>query len=96
MVAWQLLGALRATLFLKLTASVFCVAPCISLLMLVVVNLYATKALRDAGLKVGLMGISDDEVVRGLAPFICRNCGYSLIGNISGVCPECGTPVSGS
>lgn len=22
----------------------------------------------------------------------CRHCGYSLTGNVSGVCPECGTP----
>jgi len=24
----------------------------------------------------------------------CGNCGYSLTGNVSGVCPECGTPVA--
>jgi hypothetical protein len=23
----------------------------------------------------------------------CLNCGYNLTGNVSGVCPECGTPV---
>lgn len=23
----------------------------------------------------------------------CRNCGYSLTGNTSGTCPECGTPI---
>jgi hypothetical protein len=23
----------------------------------------------------------------------CRKCGYNLTGNISGVCPECGTPI---
>jgi hypothetical protein len=23
---------------------------------------------------------------------VCRKCGYSLIGNVSGICPECGTP----
>ncbi len=23
----------------------------------------------------------------------CRGCGYDLTGNVSGVCPECGTPV---
>jgi hypothetical protein len=26
-------------------------------------------------------------------PLACRTCGYNLTGNISGVCPECGTPV---
>ena len=25
---------------------------------------------------------------------ICEQCGYDLIGNVSGTCPECGTPVS--
>jgi predicted amidophosphoribosyltransferase len=25
---------------------------------------------------------------------ICPRCGYSLTGNVSGVCPECGTPVA--
>jgi hypothetical protein len=24
----------------------------------------------------------------------CSSCGYSLTGNTSGVCPECGTPVA--
>ena len=24
----------------------------------------------------------------------CRKCGYSLVGNVSGVCPECGTSIS--
>ena len=24
---------------------------------------------------------------------LCRHCGYNLTGNISGVCPECGTSV---
>lgn len=26
---------------------------------------------------------------------LCDTCGYNLTGNISGVCPECGTPVKG-
>ena len=31
------------------------------------------------------------------APFaqLCAHCRYNLIGNVSGVCPECGTPVPG-
>jgi hypothetical protein len=28
------------------------------------------------------------------APERCPRCGYSLRGNVSGVCPECGTPVT--
>jgi hypothetical protein len=25
---------------------------------------------------------------------LCKNCGYDLTGNVSGICPECGTPIS--
>ena len=31
--------------------------------------------------------------VRHFAPGHCQQCGYDLTGNVSGVCPECGTPV---
>jgi predicted Zn-ribbon and HTH transcriptional regulator len=27
-------------------------------------------------------------------PGQCRNCGYNLTGNVSGICPECGTAVA--
>jgi len=26
-------------------------------------------------------------------PGFCRKCGYNLTGNVSGICPECGTPI---
>ncbi len=29
---------------------------------------------------------------RRIPPGHCRNCGYNLTGNVSGRCPECGTP----
>jgi hypothetical protein len=25
---------------------------------------------------------------------LCEHCGYSLVGNVSGVCPECGTAIA--
>lgn len=28
-------------------------------------------------------------------PGVCRSCGYDLRGNVSGVCPECGSPRTG-
>jgi len=27
-------------------------------------------------------------------PGLCRSCGYDLQGNVSGICPECGTPIA--
>jgi len=29
-------------------------------------------------------------------PGHCRKCGYDLTGNVSGICPECGTPIKGA
>ena len=30
---------------------------------------------------------------RRIPPGHCQTCGYNLTGNVSGVCPECGTPI---
>jgi predicted RNA-binding Zn-ribbon protein involved in translation (DUF1610 family) len=37
-------------------------------------------------------GRQDDDVVR-LPPYFCLTCGYNLTGNVSGICPECGSIV---
>lgn len=31
----------------------------------------------------------------GRSAALCRQCGYDLTGNVTGVCSECGTPVGG-
>lgn len=64
--------------------------PLISLLVLLRYNRKATRLLRDAGLKVGLMGASDEQILRVLSVNRCHTCGYDLTGNVSGRCPECG------
>ncbi len=33
---------------------------------------------------------------RRIPPGHCQTCGYNLTGNVSGVCPECGTPTTQS
>jgi predicted amidophosphoribosyltransferase len=30
---------------------------------------------------------------RRTPPGHCPKCGYNLTGNVSGICPECGTPI---
>ncbi len=42
-----------------------------------------------AGLAYGV----SRRVMTRLRPGRCRSCGYDLTGNVSGVCPECGTPI---
>lgn len=39
---------------------------------------------------VGLTGLSMAK--RRTSATMCRKCGYDLTGNVSGRCPECGTP----
>lgn len=88
----RMLSALRKPVWMQVLYGVFLLAPCVNLLLLLIANRHATQALRSAGLKVGFMGVPDAQVVRVLDRFNCRQCGYSLIGNTSGRCPECGTP----
>ena len=40
-----------------------------------------------------LIGRRPSLKARFLASNVCRACGYDLAGNVSGVCPECGTVV---
>lgn len=60
----------------------------------------------DRGVAQGLAGLAvlgiipalwahkrDLERIRAKQRGLCRRCGYNLMGNVSGTCPECGTPV---
>ena len=88
-----MLAALRQSLAVVIVLGILAAAPCVNLLVLVIVSQMATGALRKAGIKVGFMGASDKQVLLALDPNICRQCGYNLTGNVSGRCPECGTDV---
>lgn len=87
-----LLNAMRSHIATKIVCGILVFAPCVNLIMLVLVNRKATAILKTAGIPVGFMGASDRAVVLKTDPTICRHCGYSLIGNLSGRCPECGDP----
>jgi hypothetical protein len=51
---------------------------------------YAARALAGAALvAIGLVALPRGRTPRPDAP--CAACGYDLTGNVSGVCPECGT-----
>lgn len=91
----QLQAALAVHTAWRILTGIFLFAPCISLLVLLAVNSRATSALQRAGLVVGFMGVRDEEVVKLLGASRCRHCSYLLVGNTSGICPECGTPVNG-
>lgn len=89
-----LMSALRYHILIRIILIVLMFAPCINLLVLVGISGAATIALRAAGLRVGLLGVRDEEVVRMLGANRCRHCGYMLISNTTGICPECGQPAA--
>jgi hypothetical protein len=89
-----LVVAMRTNVVLAVIVGILIFAPCINLLVLAFVDHSATRALKRLGLRVGFMGVSDAQVLRVLSRNRCKGCGYSLIGNVSGVCPECGRAVT--
>ncbi|MEM9373329.1 MAG: hypothetical protein AAGA55_06775 [Planctomycetota bacterium] len=61
----------------------------LTFLVLLAVHSQASTVLRLAGAKVGLNGVSDDEL-RKLVPGHCRGCGYDRVGlEPLQDCPEC-------
>jgi hypothetical protein len=91
----RLQRAMGNALIWQILAALFMLITCVNIVVLLMINRRATNILKRAGLKVGLMGVSDAEVERVLARHICKGCGYNLMGNVSGVCPECGKAVPG-
>ena len=89
------LAAMRVHVVLRIICAVLMFAPCVHLIVLLIVNNRVTGMLQRSGLRVGLFGVSDDQLVRALGTNLCRHCGYSLIGNTTGICPECGTAEGG-
>lgn len=54
----------------------------------------AAVASAAAGVLSGAIGGLVAELIKRVPrPGHCPRCGYNLTGNLSGVCPECGTPV---
>jgi len=89
----RLLAAMRVHMIVRILLGVLMIAPCINLLVLMFINGRATRALGEAGLRVGLMGVKDADVLRRMSVHLCHKCSYDLTGNTSGRCPECGTPI---
>lgn len=85
----KLMGALRIHWFWRIFLGVLMIVPLVGLLILLSLNSRATKALRNAGLRVGFMGASMEDY-QNLAPGRCSHCGYSLEHLTEARCPECG------
>lgn len=88
-----LMRSLRTAIPMLVLVSILMLVPLLSLIILLLENRRATIILRKVGIPVGFMGVKDEVVVRLLAPNLCRQCGYDLTGNVSGICPECGKAI---
>lgn len=91
----QLMVAMRFGMIMTGLHCVLALAPCLNILVLLSVSSQASQTLRAGGLKVGVLGVSDEQVVRMLSPNRCRSCGYILMETALGQrCPECGAEVT--
>jgi hypothetical protein len=86
----MMLSSMDVHVVTRVIYAVLMLVPLINILVLLSANSQATKMLKDAGLKVGILGVGDDQVLRVLSRNHCTACGYLLAGNVSGTCPECG------
>ena len=89
----MVMRALRTNVIVICVMAIVMLVPLVNLAVLFMENSHATKLLKKHGLRVRLFGVKDEDVVRNLARDLCHTCGYNLTGNVSGICPECGTPI---
>lgn len=90
----MVMAALRLHVVWRVLAVLSLFFPLANLLTLLFINRRVTRVLRDAGLRVGFMGVADEDVKRLTSGHLCRHCGYDLTGNVSGACPECGCAIA--
>ncbi len=76
---------------LTVPACISMFVPILNLLILILVNQAACSAPRQAELRVGPMGVDQEDMTRiGDITGRCTHCWYDLTGNETGYCPECG------
>ncbi|MCH7808297.1 MAG: hypothetical protein IIB60_03650 [Planctomycetes bacterium] len=88
-----LLAAQGNHVLMIIVCGILMLAPCANLLLLLLVNMSATRTLKRAGVRVGFMGAKSEDVERIVNPELCNGCGYNLTGNVSGFCTECGLTI---
>jgi hypothetical protein len=86
----RLMTFLGDPVYYRVAAGAMMLVPCAGDAIMAAMFLRVTTALGQIGLPVAFFGLRDADVVRILGPNHCRQCGYSLVGNTSGRCPECG------
>lgn len=65
---------------------------CLGTVFLGLFNIRVTASLTRAGVDVGLLGVSTEELHK-LKLGVCTGCGYPITGLTTPICPECGTVI---
>lgn len=68
--------------------------PGVNLLAIALLNLRAWRSFRRIGLPWHPGRWSERSLAAAFQQAFCHVCGYNLTGNVSGVCPECGSAVA--
>ncbi len=88
-------GLIRLSLALHTSPAVMCLfvflllVPLLGLIVACMQCAVGRHALREAGVKVGLLGVSSEEMKK-LVEGVCRQCGYDMRTLAGRACPECG------
>lgn len=85
----RLSRAVGTNIVMAVIAGILVFVPLFGLLIMLAENRRATKALKEAGVKVGLLGVSKEEMQK-LVDGVCRSCGYDMRSLPGRACPECG------
>lgn len=90
---FRLKFALGENAFFSLLFAVCLAIPVLNLAAIISVHNEAVRLLRRAGLRIGIIGVSERDYNRVYAPWLCLWCDYDLTGNRSGICSECGNRI---
>lgn len=89
---WSVWGLVSASGQSRVSAwihALLMLVPLVNLAVLVAADMRAVRVLREMGVKAGLLGVRNQELVR-LASAACPGCGFKCRGVAGNNCPECG------
>lgn len=85
---FRLSRAVGSNTIMAILAAIALFVPFVGVLIMLLENRRATKALKASGVKVGFLGVSGKEMQK-LVEGVCAKCGYDMRSLPGRACPEC-------